>query len=301
MQKRRNFRSTFLRFLLSEFSVKFATAAITALCVIFLTGCIAVALPLGGSSREELSAKLPDQLSTTLPGQMNREEVRRKKGSSPVAESRYWRFDLFEENIISEIIPWVGFIIVPIGVFNETADYFRYTLVEYDENELIKSYVTDISDHIFPFSTQAGDLILQNRGRSAFGRVLASVARRDAYLQEVRSASTCTAVIGTSKPLRFNLDLGSPDGYLDDTDLAAASLAPGEHKLWLSEVYVAYGQPFPSLDFSCQAGEILYFEIKFESKYAKIKSHKTMPDSFVKRPLLLWKYGRWYTSPEPRK
>jgi hypothetical protein len=97
----------------------------------------------------------------------------------------------------------------------------RYTLVTYDENEVVESTATGLYRHpniwLFPIIDKdldlhlaAGDFFLGIDNFDRHINIAANPARRDSYLQLPRSSSGCIAVIGSNS--NITLDTVALDG-----------------------------------------------------------------------------------------
>ncbi len=97
-----------------------------ACCLIITGGC--------GAYLEKFDEgkQLPDQTISITVGQTERVTVRNILGK-PVVTSDYWKLDLFRSDAGSQIEVPIG--LVPVGLFWD--DIYRYTLVAYDNNNIV--------------------------------------------------------------------------------------------------------------------------------------------------------------------
>jgi hypothetical protein len=269
-------------------------------------------------------ATLPNQLENVAPGQMNRDEIRKKLGN-PLASSRYWGFDLFQEGFLETSAGFVAYFVFGTPVYNKQKHY-RYTLVRYDDDGVAQAidsgYIhTETEDVVgAKINLLAKDItfIFDSRKQSGTNETLFvwSPEKRDAYLQFARSAPTCTLVAGCTGGHCFNelsID-GEPSNFvaeplpvLESQQMVALSLKPGTHDLGLSihNAGVFFDSKY-SLPLSCKAGEIVYLTVKHEqcavkrcNDEAKLSLHQDMPDEFANYTLQLWGGGKWLVNPEP--
>lgn len=258
--------------------------------------------------------ELPDRSGSILSGRMNREAVRASLGE-PFVASRYWGVDLYRHASSQTEVPIA--VVIPYARLKD--DIYRYTLVAYGGGEVAQSTATGLHrkpskwrtaspieyDHL-TVSLRAGDLTFVTEWEDRYETLLATPARRDAYLALARSSSQCTVVIGCgtrecSQKLRVddgptlplpcrlkvrNFDAGAMallrQGRQEEYEkayplttyetVAALSLAPGSHTLkawggrWQQGKRAGLLSGEASTTFSCRAGEILYLVIDVSAK-----------------------------------
>ncbi len=148
--------------------------------------------------------KLPDKASAIAPGSMNSEAVSNRLGQ-PLITSRYWGVDIYRDTSSQSEVPLA--IVIPTGCITDTI--YRYTLVAYDTNGVATSTATGIHrrsssfrrgtpisyDHLTT-QLEAGDFTFVNDWQDRQETLLANPARRDAYLERIRTPARCTVVIG---------------------------------------------------------------------------------------------------------
>jgi len=100
---------------------------------IFIACCLMVTGGCGAYlERFDEGEQLPDQTISITVGQTERVTVRNILGK-PVVTSDYWKLDLFRSDSSSQIEVPIG--LVPVGLFWD--DIYRYTLVAYDNNNIV--------------------------------------------------------------------------------------------------------------------------------------------------------------------
>jgi len=286
-------------------------------------------------SPRNLVDQLPDRSSAIISGRMDSESVRNTLGDPRIA-SRYWGVEVFREATSQTQVP---FIMIPFGVIKD--DIYRYTLVSYDIDKVAEFVATGLhrratqqwsgGGRAYKWENptlylQAGDFTFIMGVQDGFETLLLAPARRDIYLQLAQSPTQCTAVVGCgshnacSSTLSVNNGppLRIPFRIIGFDSIAALSLMPGEHILKALEGRWEHGE-YPSLpisgqqtiNFTCQAGEVLYVVIHVSVKEHSvwwgasgiewsIDLHKDMPEFFVDRHLLLFRGDQWFVNPEQR-
>jgi hypothetical protein len=208
-------------------------------------------------------------------------------------------------------------IVIPFARIKD--DIYRYTLVSYDKDRIAEAaasgihrrpsafrMVSPIEFNNLTLHLQSGDFTFVVEWEDRYETMLATPARRDAYLAIARLSSQCIAVIGCGPgecaeklrvdqgptlplPCRLrvqNFDAnalellrqGKQEEYEKtyptttyDT-VAALSLAPGSHILnswggrWKRGKLAGFFSGEQSINFSCRAGEIVYIVIDVSAK-----------------------------------
>ncbi len=281
---------------------RYSFMTITALfCSIILGGCAYVStFPLN---------ELPDKSGPILSGPKDTQSVRSTLGD-PLLASRYWGVELYRQAASQTETPMALFI--PVGKIKD--DIYRYTLVSYDKDRLAHSAAagiwrrpsawrtaSPIEYNYLSIQLQASDVTFVAEWEDRHETLLVSPARRDAYLEEARSSSQSTVVIGCgtrecsdsltidggpSLPLPCRLKVTNIDQNALDLlyqgkqkeyerlypttqydAVAALRLPPGSHTLEASGGHWNRGQLAgrlsggASLQVSCRPGEILYVVI----------------------------------------
>lgn len=278
-----------------------ARIAAAGLCLLFVVGCAGpLTLPLPGSDR------LKDRSETIVPGRTDREAVRGALGK-PVVSSRHWRFDLFRKAAPNVVIMLV-FVPLPMGW---STDY-HYMLVSYDSNGVVEALDSGIKSgwaeeartgRAYNFSLNSGDILFQAEHET----LLVNPARRNEYLESVRTAPHCTIVVGcgANVPCFNTLVVGKGASlHLPFDTLITTVLPPGEHVLqvWSKD----FSKRTDPVTFGCHEGEVLFLEgginVKTSGRrFWNIEVREDMPPSFATCPLVCYQDGRWLVEVEPNE
>jgi hypothetical protein len=233
----------------------------------------------------------------------------------PLITSRYWGVELFREESSQIEVPIA--VVIPFARIKD--DIYRYTLDAYDNDWIAKAtasgihrrpsafrMVSPIEFNNLTLHLQSGDFTFVVEWEDRHETLLATPARRDAYLTKAQFSSQCTAVIGCGPgecaeklrvdqgptlplPCRLRvqnfddnaltlLRQGKQEEYEKayptrtyDT-VAALSLTPGSHVLnswggrWKRGKLAGLFSGEQSMTFSCRAGEIVYLVIDVSAK-----------------------------------
>jgi len=318
-----------------------------AVVLVAVSGCA-----IEGRSPKDPAALLPDRSAEVAAGRMDRAAARAALGGQRLS-SDYWDFDLFRSDTeqsatLFAITPWP----VPFARFTDRLQ--RFTLVAYGADGRAAAVasglfrrpaawrnVSPIVSDYPALHLRAGDLMffLDPEGARDVN-LLAVPRRRDAYLEQSRSFSGCTLVLGCGPrgcPDQIAADGGPPrrlplrtaHGYwlkaedraawLEGADphtgsaempwleaLVALRLAPGEHKLVFSARFLGGSS---DVALACRPGEVVYLAIDAASRKSawrpelvdwRSERSAAMPERFARRPLVLMDDGQWLVEAEPR-
>ena len=214
---------------------------------------------------------------------------------------------------------------VATGIFRRPTLWRKASPIEFDY-PLLNLVTGELMFFIGPFGDREVNMLVAPPGR-------------DIYLQRAQASTDCMVVLGCGDrgcgnqlsvdagpvrrlPVRnaytYWLKQGELDSWLQDGEpsgsgapkpwletLVAFKLSAGEHTLEFSASHLGGTH---SLRFACCSGKVTYLIIsasdngKFMNRALvdwQIDQSDTMPESFVRRPLVLLYEGQWYVDAEP--
>jgi len=282
-------------------------------------------------SPKDPAALIPDRSAEVLVDRMERPAVRHLLGE-PCLSSTYWGFDMFradaeQAEVLIALTPWP----IPFARFKDRLH--RYTLVTYDDNGRSTAVNTGLFRrptrwrNVSPIESDYPSLHLRT-GELMFAvdpegsrevTLLATPSRRDLYLQQARTSTEATVVMGCGNrgcPDQLSVDAGpvrrlplrtahaywfkpgQRDAWLQDSEsppdnnasmpwletLAALTLSPGPHVL---EFSAKYFRGRYTLQIECRPGEVTYLVVNASDN-----------EKFIKRALVDWQIDQTETLPE---
>lgn len=298
------------------------TGIVVAVLAFALGGCGAVGVQVAKSTVE---ADLPQTTSPIIIGQSHQAEVRTLLGQ-PWLTSNYWRFDLFRltGRDVAVGLMWV---VVPVPFANLDTTT-AYVLVTYDaEGRVLDRQHGLASDESMFESHMAASVRVASAGHLGFayedehkrGWVHVGSERRDAYLRDHRSQTSCSLLVGCGEDwcqTQFAIDDSSPVPLPDTVEggtqgLVLVPLVPGEHRIEVRRMSLLAPEIKANASFSCAAEELKYAAISIvreayqKAEHTRYRLHgdvtvmAEVPPTLASQPLMIWREGQWLVPQEP--
>jgi hypothetical protein len=269
-----------------------------------------------------------DKTTSIVPGKTNRTSVRNLLGD-PFISSNYWNLDIFRQSAKQHEVDLV--LIIP--AFYGYSTFYRYTLVTYDENDIVNGIKTGLV-RADPYWRLLGDetkdwshyeYVELHSGHFTllyvpeFGETLFVDSLRTAnYLQSLRPLTDCLAVVREDSAYGdLSYSVTSDNGErqvvraMRPERLATLMLSSGPYTIVVSEKGVL-GQESKSI--TCERGDIVYIDIhrvtyqrqgfwkavvtlKDAAATFRIDLYDEMPDAFVGLSQIIMSEGKWIVNP----
>ena len=269
-----------------------------------------------------------DKTTSIVPGKTNRTSVRNLLGD-PFISSDYWNLDIFRQSAKQHEVDLV--LIIP--AFYGYSTFYRYTLVTYDENNIVNGIKSGLV-RAAPYWRLPGDqtkdryhhkyvelhsghftlLYVPDVGETLFVDSL----RTAIYLQSLRPLTDCLAVVREDSAYGdLSYSVTSDNGEqqvvraMRPEKLATLMLSSGSHTIEVSEKGVLGHE---SKSINCESGDIVYVDIhrvtyqrqtfwkavvtlKDAAATYRIDLYDEMPEAFVDLSQIILSDGQWIVNP----